>query len=123
MEQLTLSFEPGISRRYRSLHALCAARVYHAGLDNVARDVDMAPSNLSQALAIREEGEKPGRRFGVEELEKFIEKYQDFEPIFYLVDKFLKDQKAIGKAQLLSRCSSALAELQAQIRAISESQT
>lgn len=115
MEQLTLSFEPGLSRRYQSLRSICAARIYRAGLENVARDVDMAPSNLSVALA----GDK-GRFFGVDKLEEFIEKYQDFEPIFYLIDKFLKDQKGIGKAQVLNQCAALLQDIQAQVRNLKE---
>lgn len=115
MEQLTLSFEPGIAQRYRSLLSLVAARIYRAGLDNVARDVDMAPSNLSTALA----GDK-GRFFGVDKLEVYIEKYHDYEPIYYLVDKYLKDTKSPSKAQVLNQCMSVIQEIQAQMRSLKE---
>lgn len=114
-QQLTLNYEPGLSRRYSSLRSICAARIYRAVLENVARDTDMAPSNLSVALA----GDK-GRFFGVDKLELYIEKYQDFEPIYYLIDKFLRDLKAPNKAQVLMRCSAILSEIQAEVRAVKD---
>lgn len=115
MEQLTLNYESGISRRHKSLLSLCAARMYRHGLENTAADIDMAPSNLSVALTGRK------RKLGVDKLELYMEKTQDLEPIFYLIDKFLKNEKSLGKAQVLNQCSTVLQECQAMLRKLDES--
>ena len=49
-QQLTLSFEPGISDRFGSLRECIATGVYQRGLKRVAIDLDQAPSNLSVQL-------------------------------------------------------------------------
>ena len=109
MEQLTLSFESGISRRHRSLLDCCTERIYKTGLVKVAGDVDLAPSNLSNALGGGD------RKFGVDHLEKYIEKNKDFEPIYYLIDRFLKDQDGdAAKSAAVSR----LEDLQSQISSV-----
>jgi hypothetical protein len=84
--QLTLSFEPGLSDRHLSLRDCVAACVYQRGLGNVAIDLNKAPGNLSVELS-----EDPSRHFSVDSLEKYIEKYADTTPIYYLIDKFLND--------------------------------
>jgi hypothetical protein len=87
--QLTLNFEPGLSDRYPSLRDCVASSVYRYGLTNAAIDLDKAPGNLSVELSA-----DPARKFSVDSLERYMEKSQDFTPIFYLIDKFLKDQDA-----------------------------
>ena len=105
MKQLTLTFEPGVARRHRTLLACCAASVYRAGHGNVAQAIDMAPSNLSTALAGGD------RKFGVDHLEKFLDEFGDTEPIFYLVDKYLKGQGGDGKERVVQRAETLLTEL------------
>jgi hypothetical protein len=85
--QLTLNFEPGLSDRYRCLRECVASSVYRYGLTNAAIDLDKAPGNLSVELSA-----DPARKFGVEEFERFLAKSGDFTPIYYLIDKFLKDK-------------------------------
>lgn len=84
--QLTLNFEPGLSDRYPSLRDCVASSVYRYGLTNAAIDLDKAPGNLSVELSA-----DPSRKFSVDSLERYMEKSQDFTPIYYLIDKFLKD--------------------------------
>lgn len=84
--QLTLSFEPGLSDRYRSLRECVAAGVYRNGLGNTAIDLDVAPGNLSVQIS-----DDPSRHFSVDNLERYIEKSGDTAPIYYLIDKFLND--------------------------------
>lgn len=85
--QLTLNFEPGLSDRHPCLRECVASSVYRYGLTNAAIDLDKAPGNLSVELSA-----DPSRKFGVDDLEKYLAKSQDFTPIYYLIDKFLKDR-------------------------------
>jgi len=82
--QLTLSFEPGLVERFGSLRECIATGIYQRGLTNVAPSLDKAPGNLSVELS-----EDPIRKFGVESLELYIEKFGDLTPVYYLVEKFL----------------------------------
>lgn len=85
--QLTLNFEPGLSDRYPCLRDCVASSVYRYGLTRAAIDLDKAPGNLSVELSA-----DTSRKFGVEELERYLAKSGDSTPIYYLIDKFLKDK-------------------------------
>jgi hypothetical protein len=87
--QLTLNFEPGLSDRYKCLRECVAAGVYRNGLGNTAIDLDKAPGNLSVELSA-----DPTRHFSVDSLERYIDKTGDTQPIFYLIDKYLRDETA-----------------------------
>jgi hypothetical protein len=93
--QLTLSFEPGISERFTCLRECVAAGVYRNGLGNTAIDLDVAPGNLSVQLSA-----DPARHFSVDSLERYIEKTGDTTPVYYLVEKFLKDKTAENGAEM-----------------------
>lgn len=96
--QLCLNFEAGMSQRYPSLRECIASSVYRYGLTNVAIDLDKAPGNLSVELSA-----DPSRKFSVDSLERFIEKSGDTTPIYYLIDKFLRDKtEAADTAELLA---------------------
>lgn len=99
--QLTLNLELGVSQRHRSLRACMAAGVYATGLDRVAVKVDEAPSKLSEKLA-GGAGERQ-RDIGLDLFERYLDKSGDLTPIYYLVDKYLRDPVA--------RQSEALAKL------------
>lgn len=86
--QLMLDFDPAMHERYRSLRECIAVGVYQRGLGRIAIDLDMAPSNLSVQLS-----EDPSRKFSVESLETYIEKTGDTTPIYYLISKFLQDER------------------------------
>lgn len=90
-----LSFEPGLTERFRSLRECVATGIYQRGLTNVAPSLDKAPGNLSVELS-----EDPARKFGVESLELYIEKFDDLTPIYYLVEKFLHKHEAEHDAAL-----------------------
>jgi hypothetical protein len=97
--QLTLNFEPGLSDRYRSLRDCVASSVYRYGLTNAAIDLDKAPGNLSVELSA-----DPSRKFGVDDLERYLTKSRDFTAIYYLVEKFLKEESSqdANTAELLA---------------------
>lgn len=103
--QLTLSFEPGLAEIYPSLRECIATGVYQRGLGKIAIDLDCAPSNLSVQLSA--EGT---RKFGVDDLERYIEKTGDVTPIYYLAAKFLHEPAADHDAAL-----AAVAPLLAQL--------
>jgi len=94
-EQLTLSFEPGLSDRYGSLRECVATGVYQRGLKRVAIDLDQAPSNLSVQLS-----DDPSRHFSVDNLERYIEHTKDLTPVYYLVEKFIKPRDGRQEAAL-----------------------
>jgi hypothetical protein len=93
--QLTLSFEPGLSDRYTSLRECIAAGVYRNGLGNTAIDLDVAPGNLSVQLSA-----DPSRHFSVDSLERYVEKTGDTTPIYYLIERFLKDKASDKEAEM-----------------------
>ncbi len=94
-EQLTLSFEAGISDRYGCLRECVATGVYQRGLKRIAIDLDQAPSNLSVQLS-----DDPARHFSVDSLERYIERTGDLVPIYFLVEKFIKPMDGRQEAAL-----------------------
>lgn len=114
MDQLTLSFEPGLTAKYRNLRECCAAGVYRHGLQRVAGKLDAAPSNLSVAVS----GES-NRKFGVDDLERYLDNF-DLDPLFYLVEKHLSGHKHLGKQQLLEKANSLLLEFRTTINQIKD---
>ncbi len=99
-QQLTLSFEPGLVEIYPSLRECIATGVYQRGLGKVAIDLDCAPSNLSVQLSAQIDSDNKKRKFGVDDLERYIEKTGDTTPIYYLVEKFLHKAEAGHDAAL-----------------------
>lgn len=91
---MTLDFDSGVGV-HRSLRDCVAAGIYRRGLKVVAADLDVSPGNLSSALS-----DDPHRKFSVDELEKYIEQYRDYAPIYYLAKRFLSDQASARDAAL-----------------------
>lgn len=90
MQQLSLTFEQGLAQRYETLRECLATQVYQRGPGRVAGKLDLAPSKLTEKLAgIRSDGKQSG--ITLDQLEKYIETTGDHTPIFYLVDKYLRD--------------------------------
>lgn len=94
-QQLTLSFEAGVSERFGSLRECIATGVYQRGLKRVAIDLDQAPSNLSVQLS-----DDPSRHFSVDSLERYVERTGDLVPVYYLVEKFIKPRDGRQEAAL-----------------------
>lgn len=101
MRQLALSFEPGMSTAHRSLREFAATRIYQRGLVAVAGKLDVSPSHLTEKLAGKSSDGKE-RCLTVDELEEYIDRYQDLTPIFYLIDKFLGDPE-LARAQAIDK--------------------
>lgn len=92
--QMTLQLEPGLSKKFRSLRRVTAQVVYQHGLDRCAIAADESPGNFSKSLGDREKGDTTARRFDLDALEAVMEETGDFTPIYYLIDKYLKDDQA-----------------------------
>lgn len=84
---MTLDFTPGLAERYRNLRECVATGIYQRGLSSVAIDLNESPGNLGNQLS-----DDSQRKFGIDDLETYIEKRRDFTPIYYLIDKFLADK-------------------------------
>lgn len=102
-----MNFEPGISARHQSLLECIATAVYRHGLGNISNKLDVSLSHLSEQLA---GGGERNRKFGVDQLEAYVEKTGDLSPIHYLVDKFCHDP-AVQQLEAENRMRSLLAEL------------
>jgi hypothetical protein len=108
MQQLSIDFNPDVTKAYPRLIDYLAARVHQIGKQQkaIAADLDMAPSTLTQKLATPK-GES-GKKFNLDDLEEYLATQGDFEPIKYLIAKFifrakpeeLEAQIAALKAQL-----------------------
>ena len=83
-----MDFEPHMHERFGSLRECIAQGIYQRGLTNVAPSLNKAPGNLSVELS-----EDPSRRFSVDALEDYIAKFNDTQPIFYLISRFLSQER------------------------------
>lgn len=97
MQQFALDFLPGITDRCPRwedtlIHAVYASRT---GLNGVAAALDASPSDLCKRLA----GEE-SRPLRAKDVIGIIEATQDFTPIYWLIERFLKDPDAKRKEAL-----------------------
>lgn len=103
MGQLALNFEPGLAQKYRDIRECFAACVYQRGLGRVAAALDIAPSNLSAALA----GE---RNLDAGLLERYMQHFGDTTPALYMAARWLQDAGTIQK-QAMAAIPGLVAEL------------
>lgn len=115
MKQLSLTLEPGIGSRNRTLREHLATRIYSAGLVAVAGKMDLSPSKLTEKLAGSDSGGKP-RGLTIDELERYIAISGDVSPIHYLVDKYLQDP-AVVQQEALAKIASLAEQLPALLAA------
>lgn len=103
-QQMTLSFEPGLSERHRSLLGCVRETIYRSqkAIKAVAADMDLSESALSRKLS---ENPDDRRAFSVDDLEAAIVATGDATPVHYLIEKFLQnpEQKRARAADLLSQ--------------------
>lgn len=101
MQQMSLTFEPGLSQRARCLRDHLTGQVHSRGLVYVAGKMDLSPTRLSEKLAGVDSSGK-SRGLTVDELEGYIQKTGDISPIYYLADKYLRDP-AVTQAEALAK--------------------
>lgn len=109
MQQLSLSFEPGLAQRYRDQRECFASCVYARGLGRVAAAIDVAPSNLSSMLS----GE---RNLPAELVERYMQEFGDTTPALYWAARFCQDSKTLQQ-QALAQLPGVLSQLQALMHA------
>lgn len=109
--QMTLAFDDDLVTAHRNVRDCVAAGIYRRGLKRVAGDLDLAPGNLSAAL-----GDDSARKFGVDELERYIQTSGDKTPVYYLVAKYLGDEGA-ARDQALGQVQELLQNLPAMLSA------
>jgi hypothetical protein len=109
--QLTLDFEPGLTERHLNLRACVAAGIYRRGLSKCAIELNESPGNLTNQL-----GNDSPRKFGVDDLEVFLEKSKDYEAIYYLIEKFLH-RPDVQQSAALAQLPMLLAQVQAVMKA------
>lgn len=110
MQQFTLDFQPGISERYPRWKDTFVHVVYGSrfGLNGIAAKLDMSPSELSKRLSETEEN----RPLRIEDIEGILEATGDYTPIYWLLDRFLKDPDA-KRQEALARLPGALQAIEA----------
>lgn len=104
MQQLSLTFEPGLAQKYRDLRECFAACVYQRGLGRVASAVDVAPSNLSAMLS----GE---RNLDSALIERYMAEFKDTTPALYMAARWLTDATTIQQ-QAMAQIPALVADLQ-----------
>lgn len=104
MNQLNLTFEPGLAQRYRDLRECFASCVYQRGLGRVASSIDVAPSNLSAMLS----GE---RNLDTSLVERYMAEFRDNTPAMYMAARWLTDSNTLQK-QALAQIPALMADLQ-----------
>lgn len=82
-QQLTLSLDTHLAEKYRCVRDVVAAGVYQRGLKQCAANLDMAPGNLSVALA------GDNRCLSVDSLEAYLATTGDMTPIHYLIARYI----------------------------------
>lgn len=109
MQQLNISFEPGLAERYESARECLLTNVYQSGHTRVAGMLDMAPSKLTEKLAgLRSDGKASG--ITLDELERYIAKTGDLQVIHYLAAKYCRDPNVV-KNEALSRVAELMERL------------
>lgn len=109
--QYTLDFEPGLTERFKTFDEVLAAAVYgcRKGLNGVAGDCDMSPSELTRRLNPDADDPRPLRtKDGI----KIIESTQDMRPVYWLIEKYLRDPEAM-KQDALARLPALMEAIQA----------
>ena len=102
---MTLQLDERLVDRHATLRDCVAQCVHVTGLTKVADALDLSRGNLSVALS-----PDPHRKFGLDELEAYIQRFGDKTPIYYLVAKYLGDEAA-ARDQALSQVQDLLTAL------------
>src|SRR6185437_2325904 len=104
--QLTLALDARLPEIYRTARDCIAAGIYKRGLVRIAGELDVSPGNLSVALS-----DDPSRKFGLDEAELYTQVTGDKDWIYYLVAKYLGDERGAARDHALSEVQQMLAAL------------
>lgn len=115
-QQFELDFEGGLPTRHNSLLECiddCVSRSVHQK-KVIAADLDLSPSGLTRRLSI-DAGDPNAPRFSVELLERYLDKYEDRTPIYYLVEKYCQKPED-KKRQAISQLANLLPMIEKLVR-------
>jgi hypothetical protein len=115
--QLNLDFQPGLTARFPRWEDTFVHIVYshRKGLNGVASDLDMSPSELSKRLAWRPDQKEEPRPLRSIDIVGILEATGDPTPIYWLIEKFLRDPD-VKRAEAIN----ALAQLAPMIQTLAE---
>lgn len=107
--QLTLDFQPGLTVQFPQYEDVIAAAVYGSrkGLNGVAADLDMSPSELCRRLNRNGDDHRPLR---ASDADRIIESTGDKRPVYWQIEKHLGDPKA-AQQHALAQIPAVLAQL------------
>ncbi len=109
MRSLHITYEDGLTQRSRCLREHLLVQVHQRGLVNVAGQMDLSPSKLSEKLSGQDSGGKP-RGMTIDELESYIRTQHDVSPIHYLIERYLISAEAT-QAEALAKIHNMLNDL------------
>jgi len=111
MQQFTLDFQAGLTERFPRWRDTFVHAVYNSrlGLNGVAAKMDMSPSDLTKRLSGNSDEPRPLRDTDILSI---IEATQDYTPVYWLLEKFLKDPDA-RKQEAIARLPGLVAILEA----------
>lgn len=92
MQQFNFDFEAGLTDRFPRWRDTFVHIVYsgRGGLNSAASACDISPTDLSKRLG----GEYPDRPLRLEDILSILEEKKDYTPIYWLIERFLKDPDA-----------------------------
>lgn len=110
MQQFTLDFEPGICERFPRWRDTFVKVVYsgRGGLNSAAAACNLSPTDLTKRLS----GEYDDRPLRIEDVEAILTEKKDPTPIFWLIEKFLRDPTA-RRQEALARLPALVEQIQA----------
>lgn len=111
MKQLSIDFNPDVTKAYSTCVEYVAARVHQQGIPQkaIAADMDLSPSQLSQKLGHKDSS---SARFTVDDLEHYTAVTGDIEPIKYLIAKYLYNASQGELERQIAELKARLAEQQ-----------
>jgi hypothetical protein len=104
--QLALELEPGLVARFPHWEDVLAASVYASrkGLNGVAGDLDMSPSELTRRLNRNSDDSRPLR---AHDAIRIVESTGDLRPVYWLVERFLQSDST-RREQAISQIATLL---------------
>lgn len=104
--QVTLTLDPGLTRRHDSLRDIVKTGIYREGLTRMAAELHIPAGNLSHQI-----NGSASRHLSVDTLEAYLASTGDVLPIHYLVEKFLLSRDG-DQAAALAQAGRLFQELQ-----------
>ena len=99
MKQIPLDFDRRVVEAYATVREFVGYRIHHQSKHQmlIAADMDLSPTTLTRKIA-----QSPGDRcvFKTDDLEKYIEKTGDKDPVFYLVEKYCTTDPELIQRQI-----------------------